>query len=153
MNNVLYLCYAIARCESVKQKTVMNNNKVAVLSDALFAIANVATVYGTNSKDTILKNEIHKAIKKAIEIIDNGSTSFVSDEFLMKSNREWLKKFDQDFEIDTMKEQGDLFYPQGTDKLPDNVNFWESLYEKEEDEYQQSLDYDLRKEELQYECR
>jgi hypothetical protein len=108
----------------------MNNNKVAVLSDALFAIANVATVYGTNSKDTILKNEIHKAIKKAIEIIDNGSTSFVSDEFLMKSNREWLKKFDQDFEIDTMKEQGDLFYPQGTDKLPDNVNFWESLYEK-----------------------
>jgi hypothetical protein len=153
VNNVLYLCYAIARCESVKQKTVMNNNKVAVLSDALFAIANVATVYGTNSKDTILKNEIHKAIKKAIEIIDNGSTSFVSDEFLMKSNREWLKKFDQDFEIDTMKEQGDLFYPQGTDKLPDNVNFWESLYEKEEDEYQQSLDYDLRKEELQYEWR
>ena len=45
------------------------------------------------------------------------------------------------------------FYPQGTDKLPDNVNFWESLYEKEEDEYQQSLDYDLRKEELQYEWR
>ena len=131
----------------------MNNNKVAVLSDALFAIANVATVYGTNSKDTILKNEIHKAIKKAIEIIDNGSTSFVSDEFFMKSNKEWLKKFDQDFEIHTMKKQGDLFYPQETDKLPDNVNFWESLYEKEEDEYQQSLDYDLRKEELQYEWR
>ena len=70
----------------------MNNNKVAVLSDALFAIANVATVYGINSKDTILKDEIHKAIKKAIEIMDNGSNSFVSDEFLMQLNRKWLNK-------------------------------------------------------------
>ncbi len=133
----------------------MNNtksNSLAVLSDALFSIANVATVYGISSKDTILKDEIHKAIKKAIEIMDNGSnTLIVSDEFLMKSNKKWLKKFDQDFEIDAMKKQGELFYPQGIDKLPDNVNFWESLYEKEEDEYQQSLDYDLRKEELQYE--
>ena len=84
----------------------MNNtksNSLAVLSDALFSIANVATVYGISSKDTILKDEIHKAIKKAIEIMDNGSnTIIVSDEFLMKSNKKWLKKFDQDFEIDDM---------------------------------------------------
>ena len=57
------------------------------------------------------------------------------------------------FEIETPKEDPKDFFPQETEKLPDTINFWEGLYEKEEDEYQQSLDYDLRKEELQYEWR
>ncbi len=128
-----------------------NQNFVATMFEAMFPLLNTAEVYiGYGCSDKKLKMQFIKAFQKCQSELEKGTKSILEPEYYIQEFKKWAKEAEELIFMSMLSYHPERFYPQQIDELPEDLNFWEGLYEKEEDDYQQSLDYDLRKEELQY---
>jgi hypothetical protein len=131
-----------------------NQNFVATMFEAMFPLLNTAEVYiGYGCSDKKLKMQFIKAFQKCQSELEKGTKSILEPEYYIQEFKKWAKEAEELIFMSMLSYHPERFYPQQIDELPEDLNFWEGLYEKEEDDYQQSLDYDLRKEELQCEWR
>ena len=152
--NVSLVCNR-KEAKALNKNQVMNNqNFVATMFHAMFPLLNTAQVYiGYGCVDKKLKIQFFEAFQKCQAELERGAKSTLEPEYFIQEFKKWAKESEDIIFMSMLSWHPDRFYPQQIDELPEDLNFWEGLYEKEEDEYQQRLDYDLRKEELQYEWR
>lgn len=152
--NVSLVCNR-KEAKALNKNQVMNNqNFVATMFHAMFPLLNTAQVYiGYGCVDKKLKIQFFEAFQKCQAELERDAKSTLEPEYFIQEFKKWAKESEDIIFMSMLSWHPDRFYPQQIDELPEDLNFWEGLYEKEEDEYQQSLDYDLRKEELQYEWR
>jgi hypothetical protein len=153
ITNVSLLC-SRKEAKALKNQVMNNQNFAATMFNAVFPILNTAQVYlGYGCSREATKVAFCEAFQECQNILEKGEGSYLEPEWYIEQFKKWAKQTEEIIFMSLLTYHPEKFYPQQIDKMPEDLKFWEGLYEKEEDDYQQSLDYDLRKEELQYEQR
>ena len=110
-----------------------NQNFVATMFNAMFPILNTAQVYvGFGVGEEMTKVAFYEAFQKCQSELENGTESSINPEYFIQQFKEWAKKSEEIIFMSLMSKHTDKFYPQQIDALPEDLEFWEGLYQKEQ---------------------
>ena len=117
-----------------------NQNYVATMFNAMFPILNTAQVYvGFGVGEEMTKVAFYEAFQKCQSELENGTESSINPEYFIQQFKEWAKKSEEILFMSLMSKHTDKFYPQQIDALPEDLEFWEGMYQKEQwEQYDES---------------
>ncbi|NBU99358.1 MAG: hypothetical protein EBS19_14320 [Spirochaetia bacterium] len=130
-----------------------NQNYVATIFNAMFPILNTAQVYvgfGVGQEDT--KLAFYEAFRKCQKELQDGTEISIGPEFFIQEFKNWAKKSEEIIFMSLLSYHPEKFFPQQIDALPEESEFWEGMYQKEQweqfDESQHPL-FDIWVQEMQ----
>jgi hypothetical protein len=110
-----------------------NQNFVATMFNAMFPILNTAQVYvGFGVGEEMTKVAFYEAFQKCQSELENGTESSINPEYFIQQFKEWAKKSEEIIFMSLMSKHTDKFYPQQIDALPEDLEFWGGMYQKEQ---------------------
>ena len=121
----------------------MENNlkSMGTMFNAMFPILNVSQVYVSGiymPKETTAK-AFFEAFQECQSRLEEGSKYDFEPEFYIKQLKDWAKKTEESIFMSLLPYNSEGFYPQQIKALPEDLEFWEGMYHKEQwEQYDES---------------
>ena len=113
----------------------MNNLKsMATMFDAMFPILNVSQVYVSGvymPKETTAK-AFYEAFQECQSRLEKGSKYDFEPEYYIEQLKNWAKKTEESIFMSLLPYNPEGFYPQQIENMPEDLCFWEGLYQAEQ---------------------